>query len=60
MNNKKPKLKVISSEREAYEMKFVEKLFYYLDNNDMEGADKAIDEVRPHGSLNLVDNRDRK
>jgi hypothetical protein len=60
MHKKKLKLKVISSEREVYEMRFVEQLFYYLDNNDMEGADKTIDELRPHGSLILVDSRDGK
>lgn len=58
MTDKKqpPNLTVINSDREAYEMKFVEDLFMHLDNNDMEGADAAIEKIKPQGkgALSLV------
>lgn len=51
-----PDLKVITSDREAYEAKFVEELFMHLDNNDMEGADAAIEKIKPQGkgAISLV------
>jgi len=55
VTNKQPtQLQTISSNKEDFELEVVYKLMARLDENDIEGADAAVEKLRPQGSLSVV------